>query len=113
MRKRTHRIWAHLSDHEYESFHSRIKKSGYSQEAYLRALIKGYVPRELPPAEYHAMMSELRIIANFMRQIAARANATSYIHAEEYDKNLQALLDVILQIQAAVVLPERIDISLN
>jgi hypothetical protein len=110
MRKRTHRIWAHLSDHEYESFRARIKKTGYSQEAYLRALIKGYVPRELPPAEYHAMMSELRIIANFIRQIDARANATGYIHAEEYEKNLKALLDAILQIQAAVVLPVKIDV---
>ena len=110
MRKRTHRIWAHLSDHEYESFRASIKKSGYSQEAYLRALIKGYAPRELPAAEYHAMMSELRIIANFIRQIAARANATGYIHAEEYEKNLKALLDAILQIQAAVVLPVKIDV---
>jgi hypothetical protein len=110
MRKRTHRIWAHLSDHEYESFRARINKSGYSQEAYLRALIKGHVPRELPPAEYHAMMNELHIIASFMRQISARANATGYIHAEEYEKSLKALLGAILQIQAAVVLPERIDI---
>ena len=64
----------------------------------------------MPPAEYHAMMSELHMIANFMRQIAAQANAKHYKSAEEYEKSLQLLLDAILQIQAAVVLPVKIDV---
>ena len=56
------------------------------------------------------MMSELHMIANFMRQIAAQANAKHYKSAEEYEKSLQLLLDAILQIQAAVVLPVKIDV---
>ena len=107
MRTRPYRIWAHLSKDEYDAFRSAVKKSGLSQEAYLRALIKGRVPREPPPADYHAMMKELRAIGNRINQIAAKANATGFIHAGEFDKNSRELHDAILRIQAAVVLPER------
>ena len=108
MRKRAHRIWAHLSDDEYDTFRCSVKKSGLSQEAYLRALIKGRVPREPPPADYYAMMKELRAIGNRINQIAVRANAIGFIDAEQYEKNARELHEAILSIQAAVVLPERI-----
>jgi len=108
MRKRAHRIWAHLSDDELEVFRCSVKKSGLSQEAYLRALIKGRVPRQPPPADYYAMMKELRAIGNRINQIAARANAIGFIDAEVYERYVHELHDAILQIQAAVVLPERI-----
>ena len=107
MRKRTHRIWAHLSDDEYETFRCCVKKSGLSQEAYLRTLIKGRVPREPPPADYYAMMKELRAIGNRINQIAARANAIGFINAEQYEKDAHELHEAVLRIQAAVVLPER------
>lgn len=108
MRKRAHRIWAHLSDDEYDTFRCCVKKSGLSQEAYLRALIKGRVPRQPPPANYHAMMKELRAIGNRVNQIAVRANAIGFIDTEQYEKNARELHEAILRIQAAVVLPERI-----
>lgn len=108
MRKRAHRIWAHLSDDEYEALRRSVKKSGLSQEAFLRALIKGRVPRQPPPADYYAMMKELRAIGNRINQIAVRANAIGFIDAEQYEKNARELHAAILRIQAAVVLPERI-----
>ncbi len=108
MRKRAHRIWAHLSDDELEAFRCSVKKSGLSQEAYLRALIKGRVPRQPPPADFYAMMKELRAIGNRINQIAARANAVGFIDAEQYERYVLELHEAILRIQAAVVLPERI-----
>lgn len=108
MRKRAHRIWAHLSDDEFEAFRCSVKKSGLSQEAYLRALIKGRVPRQLPPADYYTMMKELRAIGNCMNQIAVRANTIGFMDNIQYEKNVHELHDAILRIQAAVVLPERI-----
>ncbi len=108
MRKRAHRIWAHLSDDEFEALRCSVKKSGLSQEAYLRALIKGRVPRQPPPADYYAMMKELRAIGNRINQIAARANAVGFIDAELYERYVRELHEAILRIQAAVVLPERI-----
>jgi hypothetical protein len=108
MRTRPLRIWAHLSKDEYEAFRRCVKKSGLPQEAYLRALIKGRVPREPPPADYYAMMKELHAIGNRINQIAARANAIGFIDAGQYEKDARELREAILWIQAAVVLPKRI-----
>ncbi|MEF9987862.1 MAG: plasmid mobilization relaxosome protein MobC [Christensenella sp.] len=97
-----------LNEQEFFHLKKQIERSGYSQEAYIRSLIEGYVPRELPPADYHSMVKELRAIGNRMNRIAARANATGFFLAEEYAQNARRLFDEILEIRAAVVLPEKI-----
>ena len=51
-----------------------LQKSGLSQEAYLRLLISGQRPKELPPIEYHALLRQLYSIGVNINQIAARAN---------------------------------------
>ena len=51
-----------------------MQKAGLSQEAYLRLLISGQRPKELPPIEYHALLRQLYAIGVNMNQIAARAN---------------------------------------
>ena len=107
MRTRPHRIWAHLSDDEYISFRNNVKKTGLSQEVYLRALIEGNAPKERPPMDYYGMMKELHAIGNRMNQIAARANATGFFRAEEYAKNVEELNSAILRIMDAVTLPDK------
>lgn len=107
MRTRSKRIWAHLSEQEYAFFKRQIKRSGLSQEGYLRMLISGYVPRELPPIEYHQLMRQLLAIGNSLNQIAARANATGFFLAEEYRENAVALQKTLLEIKAEMTQPER------
>ena len=107
MRKRSRRIWAHLSEDEYARFRKNVLKSRLTQEAYLRALIQGNAPREQPPADYYGMMKELHAIGNRMNQIAARANATGFFRAEEYAKNVEELNSAILRIMDAVTLPDK------
>lgn len=106
-RTRKKRVWVHLSDDEYLRFRVNVERTGYPQEVYLRSLIAGYVPRESPPAEYYSMIKELRAVGNRMNQIAARANATGFFLAEEYEQNAQRLFDEILNIREAVVLPDK------
>ena len=84
-----------------------MKRTGLSQEAYIREVLAGSVPRETPPLEYHALMKELRAIGNRMNQIAARANTTGFFLAKEYEENAKGLRQAVLQIQAAVTLPEK------
>lgn len=96
-----------ITAQEHEKIQSCAKKSGLTLSAYLRNLINGYVPREPPSADYLAFMKELRAIGNRMNQIAAKANATGFIQAEEYSANARELFDILLNIQAAVVLREK------
>ena len=107
MRKRNIQVIFRLKTKEQQFLDEQVKKSGLSQEGYLRTLIKGYIPRALPPIEYHDMMRELHAIGNNLNQIAFRANATGHIDMTVFQYEANRLRKAILDIQAAVTLPER------
>ena len=62
MLKRNIKITFRLNAKEQQQLKKNVKKTGLSQETYIRRLIEGYVPKELPPIDYHAMMRELNAI---------------------------------------------------
>lgn len=113
MRKRNIRKQVWLNERENLCLQKYASKAGLSQENYLRALIKRYVPKELPPIEYHAMMRELHAIGNNLNQIAARANATGHIDRPVFQYEANRLRKAIQDIQAAVTSPERRDTDGN
>ena len=55
MRKRSIRVQVWLNKEERIKLQTGAKKSGLSQETYLRVLINGYVPKELPQPDYYTM----------------------------------------------------------
>lgn len=97
-----------LNYKEQQRLKKHAKKCGLSEEAYLRSLLNGISPKEMPPPDYHGMMRELNAIGNNLHQIAARANATGFFLAEDYAMNYERLMDKVLEIQAAVTLPEKL-----
>ena len=62
VRKRNIQVLIRLNAQEKEFLDQQVKKSGLPQETYIRALISGYVPKELPPMDYHSMIRELHAI---------------------------------------------------
>lgn len=72
MRKRGIRAQVWLNKEENTKLHTNAKKAGLSQESYLRSLINGYVPKELPPPDYFSMMRELHAIGSNFNQLAAK-----------------------------------------
>lgn len=107
MRTRNHDKHIRLSDEEYATLRNDAKRTGLSDERYIRSLILGYAPKEQPSADYFGMMRELNAIGNSINQIAARANTTGFFLAKEYEKYNVDLHKAILRIEAAVMLPER------
>ena len=105
--KRNIQVIFRVNETEYRMLKQNAAKAGFSQAAYLRSLIMGYVPREPPSADFYAMTKELRAIGNRMNQIAARANATGFFLAEEYAENARRLFNSIVKIREAVVLPDK------
>lgn len=108
MRKRNIQIMTHLDGKEYNALMKKVKKTGLSRETYIRKLMNGYAPKELPPPDYHGMMRELNAIGNNLHQISARANATGFFLAENYAANYERLMEKVLAIQAAVTLPDKL-----
>lgn len=107
MRKRPNRIWCHLSDAELLAFNRKVKLSGMTRQAYLRSLISGYTPREVPSFDFFSMAKELHTIGNNVRQIAARANATGFFMVDEYRHYADKLFDAIERIEAGVLEPDK------
>lgn len=107
MRKRNIQIIVRLNHKEQQHLTQQVKKTGLSQEAFIRALINGYVPKPLPPPDYHLMIKELHAIGNNLNQIAARANAMGHIDKTVFQYEVNRLRKALLDIQAAVTLPER------
>ena len=74
MRKRNIQIITRLDKEENERFKKHVKKSGLSQEAYVRCLINGLVPTDAPTPDFFAMMKELHSIGVNLNQIAQKAH---------------------------------------
>ena len=109
MRKRNIEILFRLNRKEAEALDKRVKKSGLSREAYLRQLINGLVPRNVPPPDYHSMMRELHQIGNNLNQIAQKAHVLNVIDVQRYDQEVRKFRQAVEQITGAVVLPERVE----
>ena len=107
MRKRNIQIIVRLNRKEQEHLQTSVKRSGLSQEAYLRQLIRGAVPKEAPPADYYGMMRELHAIGNNLNQITRKANAFHMVDAPAYDQMARALEKSIRDITRAVILPDK------
>jgi len=109
MRKRNIQIITRLDSQEHDALKKRVKKSGLSQEAYLRHLINGLVPTDAPTPDYFAMTRELRYIGNNMSQIARKAHGMNLIDAKRYDENAAALKKAVVDITNAVMLPRKME----
>ena len=113
MRKRDIQIVTHLDQNERERLRKLVKKSGLSQEAYIRHLINGLLPTDAPPPDYHAMMRELRAIGTNLNQVAQKAHVLNVVDVKRYDEAVAALNKTVVEITNAVMLPRKIERKLE
>jgi hypothetical protein len=107
MLTRNIKITFRLNKAECEHFKKRVKKSGLSQEAYIRSLIIGLVPTDAPSPDYFSMMKELRAIGTNLNQIAQKAHVLNVVDVKRYDENIAALNRAVVSITNAVMLPRK------
>lgn len=107
MLKRNIKITFRLDKSENDYFKKRVKKSGLSQEAYIRHLITDLVPMDVPPPDYYAMMKQLHHIGNNFNQIAQKAHILNVIDVQRYDDSIAALDKAMIEITNAVMLPRK------
>ena len=109
MLKRNIKITFRLNKEENDRFKKQVKKSGLSQEAYIRHLINGLIPTDKPPPDYYSMMRELHGIGTNLNQIAQKAHVLGAIDVKRYDENVVALNRVVIEITNAVMLPRKLE----
>jgi len=104
-RKRNVSIQFYLNTREADLLDRKVKSTGLSRTAYLRHLVNGFQPRELPPPDYFAMMRELHGIGRNLNQIAQKTHGLNVIDAQRYDEEVRKLENAIRTITDAVVSP--------
>ena len=107
MNNRTVEIKVRLNQKEADILNERVQKSRLSREAYLRQLINGLVPQDVPPPDYYAMMRELYRIGNNLNQIARKAQSLNMIDVPLYKKIVGEFETAVKEITAAVMLPRK------
>jgi hypothetical protein len=93
MRNRNTQLNIRLTPVEHDKVLFNSKKANLSVSGYIRMLINGYVPKEAPSVEYEQLMKRLT-------EVYTKLSVENYDTAE--------LRHVILLLQAAVTLPEKI-----
>lgn len=109
MRKRNCRVQVRLDNKEYQGFMKAVRKSGLSQEVYLRHLINGVVPQDAPPPDYFHFMRELHGVGNNLNQIAQKAHVLGVIDERRYDEEMKKFDQLVRDITKAVILPRAMD----
>lgn len=109
MKKRTVLINFRATKDEAAALTERAKGCGYSRETYIRSVLNGRVPRPMPTLDYHAIMQELHGIGNNMNQIAQKAHILNVVDAGRYDTAFRSLIDLLLKIEEAVKLPDKME----
>lgn len=107
MRKRNFRVQVRLSEREYKKFLGKVKRTGLSREAYLRHLIGGVVPQEIPPPDYFSFMERLYQVGNLLEQLSRQAQAMGAVDAMQYGKAVGQFRQLVEDITTAVILPRR------
>ena len=106
MRKRNFRVQVRLSEREYEKFLGKVKHTGLSREAYLRHLIGGVVPQEIPPPDYFSFMERLYQVGNLLERISRQAQALG-VNTVQYKEAVGQFHQLVKDITTAVILPRR------
>ena len=97
MRTRNTQLNVRLTPSEYDKVLYYSRKANLPISAYIRMLINGYVPKEAPPIEYEQLMKQLT-------DIHAKMTAGQSIG------DSAELLQIILQLQATLTLPDRMNV---
>ena len=94
MRTRNHRVVFYLNDREFEAFEEKAKRSSRSREAFIRRAIQEVQIKELPPADLHKLIWEIRRVGNNIDQIWMSANAKGILNIPDLRKAIDDLREV-------------------
>ena len=108
MRKRSVQILFRLNEEEAEYLYELVRKSGRSKEAFLREMVKGYQLCEKPDPEFYRIMRELSAIGNRINQLAAKANALSFIDTPMLHEEARKWHDFQLDVRKKYLLPRKV-----
>jgi len=100
MRQRHYRARVWLNENEYKQFIINVEKTGLSKETYMRQLIMGYKPRELPTSELLDAIKSLMNTCNNLMLI--NLEKTEYNNSIRYNHQSKMLQDALLSLHRLI-----------
>ena len=91
MRTRNHRVVFYLNDKEFEAFEEKAKRSSRLWESFIRRAIQEVQIKELPPADLHKLIWEIRRVGNNIDQILMIANTKGILNIPDLRKAIDDL----------------------
>ena len=107
MRSRNIRLQVWVNEKELAMLDRKAQRSRLTRAAYIRQLIRGYIPRDAPPPDYYAMMRQLYRIGNNLNQIAQKAHVLNVIDVQRYDAGVRQFEEAVRTITKATILPRK------
>ena len=91
MRSRNIQIPLRLSEEEYAVLMKKVGKCRCSRESYIRSLIKGFSPKEAPPADYYKILSKISRESANLNQLLIVARTKNFIDAPQLRKLMEEI----------------------
>ena len=104
--KRNLQLHLRLSSAESALLKEKASKACLSQSALIRALIRGYSPKEKPDNRFYKAMRQLSGIANNINQLAAKAHSLGFIDAKKLDEEVIRWHQFQADIERQFLMPE-------
>ena len=98
-------IW--LNDEEDYILKTRSEAVGMNASDYIRKLLVGYKPKEKPSEEFYNAIKSIRLIGNNINQIARMANARGVVDMLRFNKEIDKLDQLIIDIKNKYIRPEK------
>lgn len=98
-------VWLN-SDEDY-LLRIKSQKVGMNASDYMRHLIVGYEPKEKPPEEFYDNFKEIRRIGKNINQIARIASSTNKVDMLYFQKQIDMLDNIIVEIKRKYLKPEK------
>ena len=108
-RKRKHEFLIRMDEEEFNKLNDAVEKSGYSREQYVRSILFGRIPKDMPSPDFFEMVQQLRKIGNNINQLTMLAHRTNQIDYVQLKEQLYYLNQSIGDIREEVLLPREIE----
>ena len=107
MRKRGIKLQLWLNEDEKYILTTRSEAVGMNASDYMRHLLVGYKPKEKPSEQFYNDIKGIRAIGNNINQIARIANAKGIIDVPHFNKEIDKLDQLIIDIKSKYLRPDK------
>lgn len=94
-----------LTESEAADLKEKSMKTGLSQTAIIRILLKGYEPKEKPDDRFYDAMREMYAIGNNLNQIARKANSLGFIETKMLKQAIEHLQSFLTHMETKYLRP--------